>query len=423
MKILWLINVPLKEVSLLIKKQHFPYGSSWIENTSRLLSMNNDIQLSIALPQKGIKNINVLYGKNIKYYLFPSIQKSKLYTQNTDEVLSAILSEDKPAIVHIFGTEFPHSLSMVNVCLAKETKYIISMQGMVSIIAKHYTANLPMKIQKRFTLRDFLKQDNILQQQKKFIKRGLTEIEAIQKTGHVIGRTTWDKACTFQINPEIHYHFCNEILREEFYKHEWSLEKCEQYSIFISQAHYPIKGVHYMIEAMPLILKSFPKAKLYIAGHDITSSETFKDRLTITSYSKYIIDLIQSYNINKNVFFTGLLDEKQMCEQYLKANVFVCPSSIENSPNSLGEAMILGVPCVASDVGGISDMIMHNEEGFIYQPDAPYMLAYYVCKIFEDIDLALSFSRKAREHALRIYDKEINGNQLIRIYKNITKIQ
>jgi glycosyltransferase involved in cell wall biosynthesis len=119
------------------------------------------------------------------------------------------------------------------------------------------------------------------------------------------------------------------------------------------------------------------------------------------------------------VVFTGILDEKQMCERYLKSHVFVCPSSIENSPNSLGEAMILGVPCVASDVGGVIDLLTHREEGFVYQTDAPYMLAHYVCEIFANDDLALQFSKKARIHAIKTHNKEENTKRMMEIYREI----
>jgi len=112
-------------------------------------------------------------------------------------------------------------------------------------------ACLPAKIQNKFTVRDFIRQDNLKQQQKKFIKLGKFEIEALRKVKHIIGRTTWDRACAYQINPEAQYHFCNETLRDKFYKHTWDIEKCEKHSIFISQGSYSIKGLHFILEAMP----------------------------------------------------------------------------------------------------------------------------------------------------------------------------
>ena len=119
--------------------------------------------------------------------------------------------------------------------------------------------------------------------------------------------------------------------------------------------------------------------------------------------------------------FTGILYEKQMCERHLKSHVFVCPSSIENSPNSLGEAMILGVPCVASDVGGVADMLKHQEEGFVYQADAPYMLAHFVCEVFADDEIALQISVNARKHAMRTHDPEKNLKALLSIYEQIIR--
>jgi glycosyltransferase involved in cell wall biosynthesis len=174
-----------------------------------------------------------------------------------------------------------------------------------------------------------------------------------------------------------------------------------------------------MLEAMPLILNRFPDAKLYIGGGNITKSDTIWDKLKRTSYGKYIEELIRRYSLESCVEFTEILDEKQMCQRYLKSNVFVCPSSIENSPNSLGEAMILGVPCVASDVGGVADMLNHREEGFVHQTDAPYMLAHYVCEIFANDELALQFSVKAKEHAMRTHDPQTNLNTLLEIYEQI----
>lgn len=420
MKILWLINIPLPEASLLMNEEPSPFGG-WLINASKDLARQDGIELTIIFPKSGQKSSKKLTGKKIKYYSFKPVGHQDKNVIKDNDIFNEIINEEKPDIVHIYGTEFAHTLSMINVCKKKKIETVVSIQGLVSIYSKHMFANLPFKAVYGATLRNLLRKDNVIGLKNSFVRRGNNEIEAISKVNHIIGRTTWDRACTSQLNPKAEYHFCNETLREEFYNHQWDLEMCEKESIFLSQGQYPIKGLHYVIEAMPLIMEKFPNAKVYISGKDITKTETVKDRLLMTYYGKYIKKLIQNYKLEKNVVFTGPLNEKEMCERYLKSNVFVCPSSIENSPNSLGEAMILGVPCVASDVGGVSDMLKHNEEGFVYQADAPYMLSHYVCEIFENKDIALRFSKKAREQALKTHNREENTSRLLEIYRDILK--
>jgi glycosyltransferase involved in cell wall biosynthesis len=414
MNILWLTNIPLPEASILMGQRPLPYGG-WLVNSSVMLSKIDGVNLSVAFPQKSLDSTIMSQGSKIAYYSFPQVN-NKL---NNTEFLEGILLKVKPDLVHIFGTEFSHSLAMVNICRKKNIKTTISIQGLASVIARHFMANLPSKVQTMFTFRDFILQDNIKQQQKKFVNRGIFEIKALQKVDTVIGRTTWDRACTSQINPNIEYYHLNEILRREFYNFTWDINKCEKHSIFLSQGFYPIKGLHFMLEAMPILLEEFPNVKLYIGGPDITKSNSLIEKLKITSYGMYIKKLISKFRIEDKVIFTGTMDERQMCKRYLNSNVFVCPSAIENSPNSLGEAMLLGLPCVASGVGGISDLLTHKEEGFIYQTDAPYMLAYYISEIFRNEDLALKFSLNARKRALKTYDPTVNTNRLLEIYEYI----
>lgn len=421
MKILWLINVPLPEASILLEEIPSPFGG-WLINSSKDLSDKDDVVLSIVFPSNKASKYKQLIGEKIIYYPFNPIKESRKEDVINNDLFLTLLKSFNPDIVHIYGTEMAHTLSMVNACNNLEIESVISIQGIVSIYSKHIYANLPISVIYGFTLRNLLRRDNVYLHKKTFEIRGKNEIESLQKTNNIIGRTTWDRACTKQINPVAKYHFCNETLREEFYKHQWNLSNCEKHSIFLSQGQYPIKGLHYMLEAMPLIIKRFPKARVFISGKDITKSNTFKDKLYMTYYGKYIKKMIKKLELEDNVFFTGPLDEKEMCQRYLKSHVFVCPSSIENSPNSLGEAMILGVPCVASDVGGVADMLIHKEEGFVYQTDAPYMLAHYICEIFENDNLATTFSVKARKHALITHDREENTRRLIEIYKDILNI-
>ncbi len=421
MKVLWLCNIILPKISKKLNKRTINEGG-WLVGLSDGLSKRNDIELTICFPILDENQLNKGNVENINYYGIPINGKEiTKYNEKNVKIFSNIIKEVKPDIINIFGTEYPHTLEMVKACesLNVINRVVISIQGLCSICAKHYTANLPHRVCSGRTLVEIIKKRSIYKERDEFIRRGTYEIEAIKKVRNVIGRTSWDQACTTQINPNINYYFCNEILRSEFYKHEWNIENCEKYSIFVSQGSYPIKGLHNVFEALSIVIKKYPNIKLYVAGDKILRENNFKERLKETSYATYLRKLMKKYGLQRNVVFTSNLDEKSMCERFLKSHVFVSASSIENSPNSLGEAMLLGVPSITSYVGGVGDMLEHKKEGFVYQSDASYMLAYYICKIFEDDEKAIMFSKNAKIRARTTHNKEININQMIRIYKDI----
>ena len=83
--------------------------------------------------------------------------------------------------------------------------------------------------------------------------------------------------------------------------------------------------------------------------------------------------------------------------------------------------MILGVPVISSDVGGIKNLMAHEKEGYLYQADAPYMLAYYVKRIFESKDSVLAMSDAARSKARVTHDSEQNFAALTSIYQDVAK--
>jgi glycosyltransferase involved in cell wall biosynthesis len=320
-------------------------------------------------------------------------------------------------MVHIFRTEYLHSFVVTQVCkkIGMEDKVVVSIQGLTSIYAKHYYAYMDFKTVYGRTLRDCYK-GNVHAGKKWFENSGKYEIETIKAVKHVIGRTDWDKACTEIMNPQAKYHFNNEMLRDSFYDApQWKLENCQKYSLFLSQATLPLKGLHLALEAVSILKKEFPELQVCIAG----KSYYQKKRWKLSYYEKSVLKYIKDYKLEKTVSFSGFLDEEAMCQKYLKSHVFVSASSIENSPNSLCEAMILGVPAVSSLVGGVVNLLEHGKEGFYYQADAPYMLAHYIKKIFNDDALAKNISDNARATALKRHDVEKIISELLGIYKEI----
>lgn len=409
LKITWVCNKMPTKVSLMRNRQADSFGG-WIDWTCEELSKKKYIRLCVLFPD----DLEYEGGdKDFSYYSF--------HEKNCMARIKSILKRENPDIVHIWGTEFSHTNQTAKVCqaLGLGNKFIISIQGLVYLYGKkHYTEGLPEKIIRRYTIRDLIKRNNIQRGREQFVQRGQDEIEALKRTRHIIGRTDWDRAASQMFNPDAIYHFCNESLRDIFYKNKWDIRNMERYSIFVSQCSYPIKGFHYVLEALPEVIKRHPNVRVYTTGKNLLNLSK-KDRLLITSYQKYLIELIDKYNLRGHISFLGNLNETEMCTQYLKANVFVSASTIENSPNSLGEAMLMGCPVVASDVGGVKNMINHNTEGFVYQSSAPYMLAYYVNCIFEDDNLAIQFSENARKHASVTHNRIVNMETLLNIYKNV----
>ena len=246
----------------------------------------------------------------------------------------------------------------------------------------HYYANLPGWMHHAKTFRDLLRNDSLAKQRELFIKRGNFEKESIRKARHIIGRTDWDKACVTQLNPNVNYHFCNETLRPAFYQKVWERRRCQEHSLFVSQANYPLKAFHMVLEALAILVEKYPDAHLYTTGADPREAKGFSRKLRQSIYPWYIARQIRKLGLDEHVSFMGYLDETNMCELFLKTHVFVSASSIENSPNSLGEAMCLGVPSISSDVGGVKNLMDHGKDGFIYPFDEPYMIAYYADQIF-----------------------------------------
>ena len=117
----------------------------------------------------------------------------------------------------------------------------------------------------------------------------------------------------------------------------------------------------------------------------------------------------------------GPLGAAEMAEQYRQANVFVCPSSIENSPNSLGEAQLIGCPVVASNVGGVADMVADGLTGLLYRFEETEMLAEAVCRMFGNDALAASLSAGGIRAASERHDGDRNAREMLEIYKSIAE--
>jgi glycosyltransferase involved in cell wall biosynthesis len=416
MNILWVVNTvfpdPSKELGI-----PNPVLGGWMYGLAKAISKYEDVNMAIATtyPNNEFKRFQI---SGIDYFLIPCKDKAR-YNSSLESFWESICFDFKPDVVHIHGTEYAHGLA----CIRKlpNLKYVISIQGLVSVYSRYYYAGISiLEILSCITLRDLIKFDSIFQGKRGFVTRGSLEKEYFASSNHTIGRTNWDNVHSKVINPNIRYHFCNESLRNGFYSaNKWDFASCHPLSIFLSQASYPIKGLHQVIKAVSLLKTEFPHLKIRIGGHNITKTETLLDKIKFTGYGKYIKRLIEKFDLEGHITFLGPLTESQMILEYQKANVFICPSSIENSPNSLGEAQIIGVPVIASYTGGTPEMIVNGETGFLYRFEEFEIMADYIKQIFLDNELALKISQKSIIQASMRHDRDVNLVKTISIYKEI----
>lgn len=428
-KVLWIACNPLQVIRNNITEQASDGTGGWLDGGAEAVIKEQGIELSYCFQYP-----KELEGKvdGIKYYTMPMVRQIHFkdisgYGQSDLERFRYILQCCTPDVIQIFGTESLFQRQFVEMAydLKLIDKTIVWVQGLVSFCSKCYTDGLNINQIRTRTPWEILRGTNVEGIQRRLALNGRGEIRVLKILKNVFVRTEWDAACCRAINPELNLYYCNETLRNNFYENNlWELEKAETHSIFMSQYRTPIKGFHKMLEALPIILREFPDSILYTTGPDILKKGgNLLDRIRETSYEKILRNKIIENHLENHIHFMGTLQGKQMRDRYIKSHVFVSASSIENSPNSVGEAMILGVPIVASDVGGVASMMTHKVEGFLYPFNESAMLAEYICKIFRDNQLAKQFSYKARIRGKETHDCSANYNILLECYKQMIEVQ
>jgi N-acetyl-alpha-D-glucosaminyl L-malate synthase BshA len=197
-------------------------------------------------------------------------------------------------------------------------------------------------------------------------------------------------------------------LSKENIRRSMNISNDEKIIIFVGRLH-PIKGVEYLIESMDFIRQNDVKTKLIIVGDGVGRKKLEK--------------LVNKFDLSKNVLFVGIISNEDIPKYLTLSDILVLPSLKEGFPNILLEAMASGLPIVATNVGGIPEIIKNGENGFLVEPKNPKAISEKVLSLFENNEIRRMIIEKNREDAKKYNWENITEKleEKYRVLKNTNK--
>ena len=339
------------------------------------------------------------------------------------EALQAALAAEQPDLLQIFGTENDHAVWALESFAPQKT--LLYIQGLAGPCGEHMADGLPPRFLRRQRMKERLAARTggatVRQLREGLLEKGEAEKKVFALARNVLGRTEWDKAFTASVNPQARYYKLNEILRAPFYSGGWQRDPLRRPRIFVSQGNTPLKGLHRVIEALPAIAARYPDVQVDVAGWPPPRKGALLQPVMnwLAEYPGYLDQLARRLGVADRIRYTGVLNAEAMKTCFLQSSVFLLPSSLENSPNSLGEAMLLGMPCAAANVGGVPSMMEDKKEGLLFDPARPDQMTQAVLALLDDPAGAEAMGKAARARAMADHDPKAIAAAQMALYNQL----
>lgn len=393
-------------------------GGSWVNSLADLLSHVDNYKIGVVYvtsncsAQKETRN-------NIVYY--PILRKEPILRKvyrfclrkpdfiQEDKIVTAIIENFKPDIIQLFGLETPFGSILRNFT---EIPIVVHIQGICSAIdAKWFPLGFSrMKVWWYSSLKEKITRKTSNDIYKRFIKQSAIERANYKIYNYYLGRTEWDYAVTRILSPASKYYQCNEVLRPEFYQGVWKFAENNKTVISTIMNGEIYKGFDTILQTA-IILKQYNldfEWNIYGVDEDFSLKRVFEKCV----HSKFG---------GNNIYFKGKKNANELVTALLASTLYVHPSHIDNSPNALCEAMLLGIPCIANYVGGVPSLIKNGITGFLVPDFDVYHMAYIIMHLLNNKKQMNLISLNARKVALERHNKKDILMQLDDIYTEVLK--
>lgn len=414
MKVLWIVNMLIG--ALADRKKIKLSSGQWLN--AELGNSYKKSGLDLVVCTSG-NEYEELTDENIKYVVVPhgSVVSYKCNQDNID-YWNSFLEKEKPDVILIWGTEY-----LIGQCvlMANNHKYksCIYIQGVMSSISENYRGGLSDSIISDFsTIVERLRRATIFDKERELNFKSSQEKDSIALADGIVVENQWAADQYLSVNPDLRFYWNRLPINPVFKQYRWSEDDCIEHSLITTAAGYPLKGLHFLLEALAYVKNTCPEVKLIIPGPDIVHTKGIISKIKQSGYGKYLSKIISRYDLENNVSFVGVLTPNKYAELMSRSEIFISASAVENHCSALREAMSIGVPCISSRVGGVPSYAKHNENALLYTYDNPKELAEYIIQLFSSSKLKRSLSQTARNTIEEMYSIN-NYDSLFDIYKKI----
>lgn len=412
-KVLWFSNTPAAGAEIL---KGYGIRGNWLASLDRALRDRVDLSVGFVFARfaEPFKHHGVLYLPICKKNWRLNIIKQNLLGDSFDgedlQIYLEIINNIKPDIIHIHGSENPFG------CIIEEVDVpvVLSIQGNYTVYTHKYFSGVEEKYSSLkdgspFSPRFWIFNKSYKQMFKSsFIPNAKREQKYLGKSRYIIGRTDWDRRITRILSPQSKYYHNDEVLRDLFYLTKWGKPDNEKIIVHSTIGDSIFKGFETICQSLHELIKIGLDIEWRVAGIS-------EDCLLV----KIVKRKLKETYPDKGLILLGDLNEKELVEKMLEADIYVMPSHIENSPNSLCEAMILGMPCITTLAGGSSSLLRDKEEGLVIQDGDPWSMAGAIIELYQNPEIAITYGLNARKTALDRHNPRKIANELLNIYSLI----
>ena len=407
-RVLWFSNSPVSAGK--VKNINFT-GGSWIKALESAFTDIPGYQLGIVCQLK-TPSLEKYVIDNVRYYICPvtsGFEKRKIgwggnYILNDDVAVKTylkVIDDFKPDIIQIFGTENNYGL----VIPFTEVPAIIHIQGFLSMYVKKYFSGMLLSdIEKHTPTLKIIKGVTEINYFNYFKNLEARESKIVAKTKYFFGRTSWDYRIVKTLGSAKYFH-CDEMLRNEFHINSWKQPSGNTIIISSTLSAAPYKGFDLIYETA----EKLAKLKIPFIWNIIGSSDNAEIvRLLVKKYH---------HPFPLQVKMVGNKTTNELIDILLQSHIYVHPSYIDNSPNSVCEAMILGMPVCAVSTGGVPSLIDNRVDGMLVNAGDPYDMTGAILELIENPEFAKHIGENARKRSLKRHDPANILKTIISTYK------